>query len=230
MDIDIKIPKTKNKKESRHSWNFEFLFDSPEKLTCFHEDFSQAYESQISHQRFSDDDTAGINSQNTHINNAIKIAGFQNIPKRDIEPKRPWISQSTLNLIKKRDQARSNYDSNEEKLLNSMIRKSAKSDRNQWLSQNLEDGNWQALKSYRRGFKPKMGRIKNQEGEIVPNDQKAETLAEYYANIQWKPDFVHAVPHYNFDMGPKFYLKESEITMDELRDAIRDLKFKRAAG
>ena len=57
------------------------------------------------------------------------------------------------------------------------MKDSARDDRRVWLSDLVRYGDWEGIKSLRKPKQPDKGRLRDLEGNVVENDQTAETLA-----------------------------------------------------
>ena len=101
---------------------------------------------------------------------------------------KPWISSRTLHLLEETDDARASRNPHLEKILHGQVKQSVKMDRSQWLDDLLKTGDWnEILRRLRRGHRPRSGRLKNTDGNVVESDQRAETLATYFETVQWAP-------------------------------------------
>ena len=67
-------------------------------------------------------------------------------PARQYRAYRPWISQTTLQLIKKRDTARANNEYDSERLLTRQIKNQVKADRASWLDSKIPNHDWAAIR------------------------------------------------------------------------------------
>ena len=114
--------------------------------------------------------------------------------------------------------------------MNREIKQWARYDRKQWLLGILDDGTWSSIKKHRRGFVPKLGRMRNMAGELVESEQKAETMADYFEKIQWQCTFADIQPPSEPIIEPMLNLPASQFTINELRKAIRKLKNNKACG
>ena len=74
------------------------------------------------------------------IKDAFDHAAISTLPHTCHALKKPWISSTTIDLIKQRDAFRRLSDYTNEKLFNAKIRIAAKHDRASWLSNLLESG------------------------------------------------------------------------------------------
>ena len=107
------------------------------------------------------------------------------LPKRAAQPTRPWINATTLDMIDRRNRARTNHGFHEERSLTEQIRKSAACDCGMCLDELLASGSCDEVRKLRKGFSPKQGRLNNAGGEAVSSEYRAETLAEYLERVQW---------------------------------------------
>ena len=84
------------------------------------------------------------------------------LPEVHTSKRKPWISQSTLDLIEQRRLARTVNDFVEEAKLHKLVKKSAKSDRKKWLEDLAGSNTWANLRKLRGGPKHLQGRLCNQ--------------------------------------------------------------------
>ena len=91
-----------------------------------------------------------INYQLLQMNDAIRQSMRLHLPEQTPTKRRPWISSTTLNLIEKRCQYRQQNNAEKEKEITKAIKKQIKLDKEMWLNECLENGNWQAIKKYQR--------------------------------------------------------------------------------
>eukprot|EP00959_Pyramimonas_sp_CCMP1952_P453760 9468758-Pyramimonas_sp.AAC.1 len=66
------------------------------------------------------------------------------LPARAATAKRPWISQTTLDLIDRRNSYRHCQDYYNEQLLNRAIRRAGREDKRMWMGKYLVGGSWEA--------------------------------------------------------------------------------------
>ena len=158
-----------------------------------------------------------------------QLAAGHILPKRSVSRNRPWIQSRTLALIEERNAARHTGDYYTEMELNKKIRQSAKSDRRDWLNRMLIEKDWTAVRRLTRGCKRKQGRLKDSEGRCVDSEHRAETLADYYENVQWavRPGALvverqHLGEELNVNIGP--------ISYDEIATAASKMRSGRASG
>ena len=163
------------------------------------------------------------------INNAFAAAARETLPSRSAVPRRPWISAHTLGLIDLRTLARASNNYEEEKAIGAEIKASAAKDRAAWLDTLAASGSWQDLRKLRGGRSVTKGRLRNQEGEVVASDAKAETLASYFSKVQWAVRPVGPLPE-GACLGPNLPVNVGNITLFEVRKAAKKLRSGRAAG
>ena len=69
------------------------------------------------------------------------------LPSRQYRAHRPWISQTTLQLIETRDVARANKEYDAERFATRQIRNQVKADRASWLDAKIANHDWMATRS-----------------------------------------------------------------------------------
>ena len=94
----------------------------------------------------------------------------------------------------------------------------------------LKSGDWQAIRSVRRGSQPKQGRLRDLSDKLVGTEQRAETLAEYLEKVQWETKFANEVPEEQNRLGAELPIDVSLITATELQKVLRRLKDGRSPG
>ena len=145
------------------------------------------------------------------------------INEKQHKPNKPWISKRTLELVEHKRQARYAADWLEERRLRKEVRSSARRDRAIWLEELTATGDWNALRKVRKGTKHQQNRLRNSKGEVVPTDERAEVLATFLEESQWKIrdstlecGVLALRETYNVNMQPFSYI--------ELRKAITKMK------
>ena len=117
-------------------------------------------------------------SMSNHEHHELSIADFYHVmsdafhhpadkclPQRARIAKRPWISR----------------DVSAERDLSKQIRSSVAVDR---LDQLLQSGDWNEIRKLRKGFAPKCGRLRDDDGKVVESELHAESLATYFQDVQ----------------------------------------------
>ena len=152
------------------------------------------------------------------------------VPLLSATPRRPWISSRTLFLIEQRNEARVRNSREDVQALNKQVQISARADRKRWLDEAIENGGWQAVRALRKKQTPRHGRLRDKHGNLVDVEKKAETMADYLEEEQWKlyegpeelPDLDNNVALLHINTGP--------VTLEEVRRAVKFLRVQRAAG
>ena len=93
-------------------------------------------------------------------------------------------------LFQKLPTSRRDYNYEEESKLNKLISRSAKHDKQVYLEVELSTGKWDAIKKLRRGTVVKHTNLRNASGQLVETSERPDTMAQYFASIQWKDQFV----------------------------------------
>ena len=154
---------------------------------------------------------------------------MQTLPPNNREKSNhPWISEATLALIDQRRLARAQNRTEDERRLHKDVRKSAKIDRTRWLDQMLQDGDWQQIRKIRNPRRLRSAKLRNSAGEIVESDQWADTMADYFENIQWRVRPAGLVD--GPTLGVELPVQQTRFTADEVDKVIQNLKRKRASG
>ena len=119
------------------------------------------------------------------MSDAFHHAADKCLPQCARIAKRPWISSDTLSLLQRRDDARFSRDVSAKRDLSKQIRRSVAVDRSAWLEQLLQFGDWNEIRKRRKGFAPKCGRLRDDDGKVVESELHAESLAKYFQDAQW---------------------------------------------
>ena len=104
-----------------------------------------------------------------------------------------------------------------------------KRDRSDWLDYLLATGDWQQIRKLRKGFSPKQGRLRNTAGRLVSREERADTLAEYFATVQWAVRPVQAMTNTSL-LGTPLPILQDSITETEVVKAAKKLRWNRASG
>ena len=160
----------------------------------------------------------------------MKQAMRVSLPLASVARNRPWISQRTLHMIESRNSLRIRGDHAAEKEMNQNIRRSARTDRKAWLLDNLRTGTWDSIRRLRSGFQPKRGRMQDSAGAAVSTEQRANTLASYYATTQWQVRFAELVPIQTGQLGPHLPVALTPFRQEELCKVLRKLNKGKAGG
>ena len=115
----------------------------------------------------------------------IITASRKHIPLAPPTPHKPWISEATFALIRKRQEARRANDWSLEKELRRETKQSSRRDRARWLQDLAGSGDWQSLRKLRGGNKARQTRLRDCRGCIVSSELRADTLADHLEKTQW---------------------------------------------
>ena len=141
---------------------------------------------------------------------------------------KPWISSRALHLLEERDKARASRNPHLEKQLHGQVKQSVKIDRSQWLDDLLKTGDWNEIRRLRRGHRPRSGRLKNTDRNVVESDQRAETLATFFETVQWAPRATTEPPQPTC-VDP-LLVSNTSISEAEVVESVKSLKRRKAAG
>ena len=133
-----------------------------------------------------ENNTSDLDAFHSSLQKAFQKASSNTLGSLKARPKRPWISECTLTLIDRRNEARQKNEWTNEQELSKIIRKRARSDREKWLESLAASGTWTDIRKLRKPPKPTQGRLKDRHGKFVQSDERAETMAQYLEQIQWK--------------------------------------------
>ena len=160
---------------------------------------------------------------------AFSIAS-KTLPKQVVARKRPWISESTLNLIDARRLARSDNNYAEELRLSKLVRISAKNDKREYLQVELSSGSWNCVKKLRRKVSVKHASIRDISGKVVELSERSNTLAKYFEQVQWKVPFADLVPDATTMVNPILPVSVENFTVHDLHRVLSKLKAGKAPG
>ena len=155
-------------------------------------------------------------------------AAAEILPAKSRAPNKPWISQSTLQLIGSRREARADNDYVKERHLHKAIRKAAKVDRGRWMDSLLQDGDWNEIRKLRRPASVRGGCLRDETGQRTESTAWAETMAKHLEDVQWRvrPAALVDGPM----LGPELPVKLETFSNVEVKETIDKLKKKRASG
>ena len=146
------------------------------------------------------------------------------------------MSEATRKLIKDREIALGNFDAEAIGRLNKEIRASSKRDRKHYIQASIHKDmdvrdRWLGIRSLKQGFKPAAYHQKDRLGKHVPRNQRAEAAAKFWAHEIWGGSHSNSCEisnkiivqqHEGYNLG--------EFSMQDLQEAIRKLKRRKAPG
>ena len=158
--------------------------------------------------------------------NALRTRGT-----RPQNAKKPYITQETMDILVDRDTALTLGNQAESRRLTNLFRRRVKQDRKNHITAQLRtftgaQQNWPAIKRLRSTFVPRFSKRGSGRSSIpaqFPND-----CAAYFAHTHWK-----AIPTIDTTMEPPIHQQipdETEFTLEELNDAIDNLKRNKTGG
>ncbi|CAE7263960.1 unnamed protein product [Symbiodinium natans] len=157
----------------------------------------------------------------------------EHIPKYQFAPRKPWISQSTLDLITRRGVLRSQGDLQQVAKYNKDIKRSAKRDKKNWLEEQLQSNSWEPIKQLKKSFPTKMVRLEPSPSlGMSATATNADIYAAHLEQVQWAPAKSSGVDDLCTDLLPHAApdIEEGPLTMAELIQAIKHLKSGKSAG
>ena len=89
-------------------------------------------------------------------------------------------------ILDERQNAVNEFNQQEIRRLTNKLKKKSKQIGAKRIIDSLEEGKWDPVKLEKRRFLPQHVRIRNEDGRIVNDREKADTFAEFYENKQWK--------------------------------------------
>eukprot|EP00959_Pyramimonas_sp_CCMP1952_P003781 80135-Pyramimonas_sp.AAC.1 len=162
----------------------------------------------------------------------MEAAAESALPVRSVIAKRPWIRTATLDLIEQRNTARAEGQFALEASLNKQIKSAAKRDRAEWLEKDLAENGWSAIKRLRRGEShQQQGRLQSMDGNLVDSSGRAEAMATYFQDAQWKriPGAGEGVPS-EPRLGPVIDIPTGEFSQKEFKKVLSRLRRGKASG
>ena len=166
-----------------------------------------------------------------NIRESITASAKKNRGTRPPDIKKPYLKDTTIALLRQRDEALHRGHHAESKLLTTQFRHQVKKDRKDAITEQLRtfsghQQNWPAIKKLRKAFIPRFSKRGTEKGSIpasFPND-----CARFFATEHWKllppepttcPPPIHAMAH-----------EEGRFSIEELNSAIDGLKPNKAGG
>ena len=174
MEMNLAIP-MKNRQDHKKAPDFSYLL-SPGYFNIFRDRFMSDLPEHCVGEL---DVLAGNTVSSIH-------QAAEELPRKAVEASRPWISSTTLQLIERRNSVRIEGNHQAEVDLNRSVKASAKKDRRLWLEEALRGGAWRDVRKLSKPPKHKQGRLRDLDGKLVDSSGRAETLAEYLEQVQWK--------------------------------------------
>ena len=179
-----------------------------------------------------------VNVKDCDMVETLKEAAQQTFTKQVLKPKRPWITQQTLEPLQAARQAEANQDHNSKSLRNA-AKRLAKKDRIAWIHHKLSEdaghyqqGMWSTARSRKKGFQGKKRHLVV-DNKPVPWSRTHQAFWDHLQNKQWKnsepnPERV-AVLESRRRLHPKV-IDHNSFTIEEMQTAIDKLKKGKVPG
>ena len=172
------------------------------------------------------------------IAKGILTAAKVSFPMPKKKPRKPWISQKTLEKIEERNQMQArDAPEQQQRDINKLIKKEAKKDKKDWLLSQLKDTakaenakeKWKWVKRIKKPYAVHTTKLKDKEGKTAGVLSSQEVFADYLENKHW------AKPQQEFstrreERFPQAEVEEGPFTAEEVRQTIKQLKNGRCAG
>ena len=155
---------------------------------------------------------------------AMTDASKTNLTPISMTQRKRYLSHHTWSLIEERQDAHASHDAQKVKDLTVQIKENAKKDKQRFLVDSLMESNdprkqLAAIKSLKKKRSPNFTKLKDKDGLRVGPRRRAEAIAEYLQDVQWKepdlpprkafrPNVVQ--DHLDFNIGP-IDLRELEM-------------------
>ena len=170
--------------------------------------------------------------------NCILNSAKNNLDVIDPKQRNPYISKKTWDLIEERDKHRKAGRSEDEQETNKILFKHKQADEDKLchIVNKLEQGanlkeKWQGIKDSKSKFIPTVTRHKYIRGNRVLPKKKAEAIAEYLSEIQWKNENTTEVKTNPCKIiSDNLNIDEGRITTNEIEVIIKRLKTNKAPG
>ena len=117
---------------------------------------------------------------------AMSKAARENLQLKGPPRKRKSCHPELQPIIDARLQATKNYDYEGVKSITKDLKKKGRQIRTNEQINTFKNNEWDPAEQARNGYKPKHIKMTNIRGELVPDNLRAEALAEYFEQVQWK--------------------------------------------
>ena len=114
------------------------------------------------------------------------------------------------------------------KRLNKEVRRSVRLDGTVWVDACLAEGSWDALRALRRPPSRKQGRLWDVSGELVSSEFRADTMATYLEEVQWRVRQAGLVD--GPMLGPTLPVRLEHFPEEKVEKTITNLRKKKASG
>ena len=165
----------------------------------------------------------------TFLATCLKTAAAECLTPIPPSQQKPFITESTWNLLQQRQQAQEQGNAILARSLSHDIKKAVCKDKEEHLKAELEEienhsYKWTGLKRMRARPNLKFTKFKDKYGNRIPSAQYPQRAAEYLAHEQWKNDSSNLPPKKSNPKcltERKFPINDSQFTLNELNEVIR---------
>ena len=172
------------------------------------------------------------------FNGAIRTAARNCLSKETPKGKKCYISQSTWNLIDRRQALHIAGKHDEVVNLDKQIKRNARANRKQHLvnqfQHNPADSHrkqlWKAVNHLKRDYKPSYISMRDSCGRLVPLQDRAETIASYLEQKQWSNTSGQALLPSCRKIGDDPDSNRAPFSMQELNDVLKGCKLGKQPG
>ena len=152
----------------------------------------------------------------TDTHESVVEAILPQLPKA--RPRQHWFNSHCMRLIDCRNEARQCGASEDEVLMITLdINRECRKAKNEVLRAAVIENDWVRIGKLKR-FRTQQARIKDSNGKVQPAGQRAQTIAEYFQNVQWASADLDDLPD-RPPLHPQAEILEHAFTADELRAA-----------
>ena len=180
---------------------------------------------------------AAVSHQGDFVASLLESSRQTFVP-HELSPKRPWITQPTLDALAAARRAEAAQDHNA-KALRNQAKRSARKDRIDWIHKRLtedqsqyQQGMWQTARQQKKGFQGRKRHLVV-DNKPVPWSQTHKAFRDHLQNTQWKRPEDNGTAHEVLDA--KRQLRDSisdhtSFSLEDLQGAINKMKKRKAPG
>ena len=164
---------------------------------------------------------------------AMQEAAKQTFSTKSLNPRRPWITPETLQLLAEARASEANQDPDSKKKRN-LAKRQARKDRIAWVHRQVASdpqgqGYWKTARSQKKGFQGKRRHLLV-EGKPVPWSKSHEAFKQHLEHSQWCNKHLD---HTALRAKNKLYPQNQDhapFTLEELQASLAKLKNNKAPG
>ena len=178
--------------------------------------------------KFIQDNSVNIDwTDHVQVMNLLSDAAENSFEKTNPQIKKSYITQSTWELIQKRQRIHEQKEEGDGKEIVKQVKKAVRQDRTKFVIDKLEttnkkNPNWKPIKELRTDYTPNFTKIMDKNGKRVPTNNRANAIADYLETQHWKskdvpPNYDESPIHNKnliFETGP-YSTAELEIVLQK---------------